>query len=390
MVFILFLFLGSCTFLNQFFTPYSKSSSQTNKKDVPHLGVVMPMSGSFAAFGEECRTSFDLAYSQISSDFEKHLKISFEDSMSTPQGAAQAANKLIHSGAQVVFGEIVSQTSLAIASVTERAQVPLINPGATHEQLTEYSNTLRVCFDDNFQAKVLSAFLFYKLQILSISLLTNSDSDYSVGLSKAIEAEFKKLGGKVLGHVAYQETDIKHITQLKKLEKIGADYVVAPSDYQRMGGILKQAHEVTPQLKIMGTDSWHQESLSQLSGVATKNGYLITTHFSSDEESENVQMFVDAFEKKTGYKPGQVGAVCFDAAQLTFQRLQNYKGSFSDQQSLMNHMIARDSFCGLPGCFHFDEKRNPVKPVYIIETTKKGFRFKEKITLEILNSWFSR
>jgi branched-chain amino acid transport system substrate-binding protein len=382
-VFIFFLSLGlkSCDFLKTLIKRSQNSSLHHHqpKHLDPSVGVILPLTGQYASFGISCQKAFRLAEKK---ENRNHTSVLIEDSNSTPQGAVQAANKLIfHHHTRVILGEIFSQATLAVAPLTTRESIPLIVPGATHPNILEHPYTIRLCFDDDHQAEALTTFLWQEKKMKQIALMINSDSDYSRNLSSKIKESFLKKGGNVLIEVFYQEQDQQHLVPLRKLFRLknSLDVIVAPGTYQQIGPILRQAKELGLTTHFQGTDSWHEESLSELSLGATEAGFFLTTHFAPDDPQEETQNFVKRFQEQEKYIPGQMEALCYDAASFLFRRLNSYKGSVSDSKAFLKHMLKDEKFCGVSECYAFQDRR-AIKPVYIVQTKKTGFTFFDKVS----------
>jgi branched-chain amino acid transport system substrate-binding protein len=109
--------------------------------DTIKVGIIMPMTGAKAMFGEIEKKSFQLALEEINADGGingKQLEFLIEDDMGRPEVARAAAEKLITNDKVVMLaGGYGSSETYAIAGVAQQNRIPfLINTGSA-DKITE-------------------------------------------------------------------------------------------------------------------------------------------------------------------------------------------------------------------------------------------------------------
>ena len=96
------------------------------------IGIVLPLTGSLGAGGQLLQTGFELAREEINrSSLLGGSKIKFimEDSRSTPEGAVEAYNKLIHrDGVSVIIGPNTSSATREAFPIAQENEVVAISP----------------------------------------------------------------------------------------------------------------------------------------------------------------------------------------------------------------------------------------------------------------------
>ena len=92
---------------------------------------------------------------------DQKLELLLLDNNSTPIGSYMAAETAATAGVKAIIGSFWSSHSLAIAKVAEKHKIPMISPTSTIPSLTAIGDHIfRVCYDDNFQGKMIAEFAF--------------------------------------------------------------------------------------------------------------------------------------------------------------------------------------------------------------------------------------
>lgn len=108
--------------------------------DQVNVGVVVPLSGANAQFGENSRNGIQLIADQINANGGveslggAEINLIVVDSTSDPTSAASAAQRLItQENVVAVLGAFASSLTLAISQVTERSNIPLLTMSFSDE-----------------------------------------------------------------------------------------------------------------------------------------------------------------------------------------------------------------------------------------------------------------
>ena len=98
-----------------------------------------------------------------------------------------------------VIGGIWSSHFIQMAPVFQKAKIPAISPASTKPGLTRNKDYIfRVCFTDDFQAKVLARFAREDLGKKRAAILTNVNETYCITLGGLFGEQFRKLGGEIV------------------------------------------------------------------------------------------------------------------------------------------------------------------------------------------------
>ena len=176
------------------------------------IGEFASLTGKEATFGTMSHNGTLLAIEEANAAggaLGKKLLLLTEDDQSKQGEPSTVVKKLISSdGVVAMLGEVASSRSMEAAPICQQNKVPMISPSSTNVRLTEIGDYIfRVCFTDEFQGKLLATFARKSLKASNLAILTDTKSDYSVGLSRDFRAPFTAGGGKIVAEQTYNGGD---------------------------------------------------------------------------------------------------------------------------------------------------------------------------------------
>jgi len=343
------------------------------------VGVILPLTGDKATFGQESLNGLKLALDKAGKD-SPQLKMQVEDTQGTPAGSAAAVNKLIASDkVAVIIGEVASSNTIAASAAAQSAKIPLVTHASTNDTITMGKEFIsRICFVDSFQGAVMAKFAVSNLKAKTAAILVDSDSDYSRGLRDSFKQAFATAGGSIKDElvISYSQKDRDFKTQLMKIRKAAPDVVFIPGYYTQVGAILRQAKELKLNTKFLGTDGWDSPDLFKIAGAAAA-GHFVSSHFASDDTDPRVQEFVREYKTRNKENPGAMAALGYDAG--FFMRAAIKKAGSNDPKKIRDAIASMKNFDGITGTITLDQNRNAVKPAVIVTTTEKEFKFLTRV-----------
>ncbi len=348
------------------------------------LGAIFPMTGPIATYGQESVNGMNLALAEINKAGinGKQIELRVEDNKGEPVESANAVRKLIDiDKVHALIGSVASSNTLAGAPIAQSAKVPMMTPASTNEKVTETGDFIsRTCFTDAFQGVVMAKFAFESLQKKSAVIIVDNASDYSKGLAKVFRTKYTELGGKITGSdtdYTYTQKDTDFRSLLRKVKRANPSVIFLPGYYTEVGLILKQARQLGITAPFLGGDGWDSPKLQELAGPEGIKGNYISSHFSPDDQDPKVQKFVTEYVKQYGQKPGAMAALGYDGLMVmanAFKKAQNL-----DHNSINNAIVTTQNFEGITGSITIDPNRNARKSAVVLETTKDGMVFKQKV-----------
>lgn len=344
------------------------------------IGVVSPMTGATATFGQENTNGIKLAYEKLKKGPGKKFDLIIEDDKSEAIESTNATRKLLSvDKVSVMIGAPTSSLALASAPIVQEAKVPFITPTATNAKVTMVGDYItRACFTDDFQGVVMAKFAVQNLKKMKGLILIENTSDYSKGLAKAFGDEFTKLGGKLVNteELTYAAKDTDFQSLLRKVKRANPDFIFVPGYYVEAGLIVKQARALGINVPFLGGDGWDSPKLFEIAGESVKGSY-ISNHFAPDDKSPVVQNFVKDYEKAYGTKPGSFAALGYDSLGIVADAIKRAKST--KPSDIRDALVATKGYQGITGTITFDKNRNPTKSAVVLEATPSGYVFHSRV-----------
>lgn len=214
--------------------------------DTVQLGAVLPLTGANATIGEDQQRGIDLAVEQINEDggvLGKDLEVLVEDSGGTPEGAIDAARKLVETdGVPVVMGEYSSGNTLPMAQFLQREGIVHLNPGSSSPDLREVGDYSFGVIGLDDVAGAFTAEKAYELGYRSAAFL-GPNNPYGQGLVRETKARFEELGGTIEESILYTEGKNDYRAEVQRLASGGPDVLIYTAYGTEAATINRQAFE---------------------------------------------------------------------------------------------------------------------------------------------------
>jgi len=349
------------------------------------IGVFMSTTGSTANFGISSVNGIKMAADEINAAGGingKQVDLLVQDDRSDASEAATIVTKFVTQDmVHAVIGEVASSRSIAAAPIAQNAKIPMLTPSSTNPEVTKKGNFIfRSCFIDPYQGAAIAQFAAKTLGAKSAAIMVDRKNDYSTGLEKVINETFARFGGKIVATQSYQEGDQDFNAQLTSLKGANPEVIFVPGYYNDVGLIAKQARDKGITVPLIGGDGWDSEQLYKIGGTAL-NGSYFTNHYSPFDTDPRVVKFVDDYKKRYNSTPDALAATAYDAANIMFDAIKRSK-SLSGPD-IRDALAATKAFPGVTGAVTFNEQRDAVKPIVMIEIKPGGtYAVKERVNVE--------
>ncbi len=327
------------------------------------IGVILAKSGSAADSNRPILESIRFAVDEFNQrggiEGEKIRLIEFDNRSSTV-GSKVAADSAVEAGVAAVIGAVWSSHSLAAAPVLQQAQIPMISPISTDPRVTLVGDYIfRACFTDSFQGHVLAKFARETLQAEDAVILTDVNSAYSMGLSRAFIDSFILLGGKISAELSYKRRD-ESFMELFPLIRKASPAMLFIAGHDESGAIASKLKENRIKAIPLGGDGWGGNAFYARGGDHIVEGYF-SSHWSNKDGSDKSRDFVRR-SKAAGVKSPH--ALGYDAASLLLDAL-GRADSFTGKDIRAALAATRD-FVGISGTITFNSQGDPEKDVHIM------------------------
>jgi branched-chain amino acid transport system substrate-binding protein len=363
----------------------SACQTQGSSADKVRIGVFMSTTGTTANFGISSVNGIKMAADEINAAGGingKKVELLIQDDRSDASEAATIVTKFVtQDQVHAVIGEVASSRSIAAAPIAQNAKIPMLTPSSTNPEVTKKGDFIfRSCFIDPYQGAAIAQFAAKTLGAKTAAIMVDRKNDYSTGLEKVINETFTKFGGKIVATQSYQEGDQDFNAQLTSLKGSNPEVIFVPGYYNDVGLIAKQARDKGITVPLIGGDGWDSEQLYKIGGTAL-NGSFFTNHYSPYDTDPRVVKFVNDYKSRYNSTPDALAATAYDAANIMFDAIKRSK-SLSGQD-IRDALAATNAFPGVTGTVTFNQQRDAVKPIVMIEIKDGGtYAVRERVNVE--------
>ena len=346
------------------------SCNQENKEKIK-IGVIAPLTGGAAIYGEAIENGINLAYSE--SNFKNMITLIYEDNKGDNKTAVTVMNKLINDKVDVVIGGAMSSIASAIAPISKSNKIPLLSPGGSAPSLDNAGEYFfRLWPSDSYDGKVMGELVTKKLDIKNVAVFY-VNLEYGVGIKNVFEKTVIDNGGKIVYSDAYSQESKDFRSQLQKIKESKAKALFLPGYFEELSIILKQMKELNLNIQLLGTSSFHDEKLLELSGNMLDGAIFSFPSFDINSKEQIVRIFSKKFNSAYNIKADVWSALGYDCFKAIEKTILN---GASGQESIKNELYKIKDFPGVAGTFSFDKNGNVIKTltIYYIKD-KQYFKF---------------
>jgi branched-chain amino acid transport system substrate-binding protein len=357
----------------------------TGGGDKVRIGVFMSLTGSTANFGVSSVEGIKMAADEVNATGGingKQIDLLVQDDRSDASEAATIVTKFVtQDQVHAILGEVASSRSIAAAPIAQNAKIPMLTPSSTNPEVTKKGDFIfRSCFIDPVQGAAIAQFAAKSLGAKRAAIMVDRKNDYSTGLEKVINEVFTRLGGQIVATQSFQEGDQDFNAQLTSLKGSNPEVIFVPGYYNDVGLIAKQARDKGIMVPLLGGDGWDSAQLYAIGGSALIGSYF-SNHYSPFDTDPKVQKFVNDYKARYNKTPDALAATAYDAANIMFDAIK--RANSLDGTAIRNALAATKSFPGVTGDVTFNENRDAVKPIVMIEIKDGGtYAVRERVQVE--------
>lgn len=299
------------------------------------IGVVMPMSGPFAAHGKQLQHGIDLFLAEHGDEVAgRKVKILIKDDTGISPAVAkrQAQELLIKDKVDILAGFTLTPNAFSVAPLATEANVPMVVLNAATSSITEKSpNIMRVSMTLP-QVTAPMAQWAYDNGIRSVYTLV---ADYGPGhdAEKQFQKSFTGLGGKIIGEVRTPVATPDYAPYLQRIKdaKPDAVFLFVPNGEQgvALAKGFKERGLDQAGIKELATGDVTDEDVLDAMGDAAL-GMMTSFHYSAVHDSPENKAFTQAYAKAyPNDRPNFVAVAGYDGMHLIYAALEKTKGDAS-------------------------------------------------------------
>jgi branched-chain amino acid transport system substrate-binding protein len=279
------------------------------------IGVMAPLTGEAAIYGEEMRKGIQLAYAEIPDGRinGKKVQLIWGDSKCDPKEGALVAKKLLAvDKVDLLLSTECSGPSISAAPIAEEQEKILFVAVSTSPDLATFTKTTyKAAPLDNFQGEDLATTL-YNRGIRQIALLQVKNA-WGEGVSKKLTESFINKGGEIILKEEFSEGEADFRSSLVKIDAASPDAVVMLATSFGYSNILRQMEELHIKLPVFSADTFKDEEIITAAG-GTAEGVIFTAF--PELTHEEAIRFIATFEETYGTTPGIYADYSYDGMKI--------------------------------------------------------------------------
>ena len=328
------------------------------------IAVVGPITGQYAAFGEQMKRGAEMAVKDINAAggvLGEQLVLNVGDDACDPKQAVAVANQMASKGVIFVDGHFCSGSSIPASKVYAEEGVLQISPASTNPAFTDEGdwNTNRVCGRDDAQGKVAGAFLAQKYAGKKVAIL-NDKSAYGKGLADETKKAMNAAGLQEALNESYTAGEKDYTALVSKLKEANVDAVYVGGYHTEGGLILRQMREQGLQAQMVSGDAFVTDEFWSITGDAGE-GTIMT--FSPDPQKYDAAKAVVEKFKAENYNPEGYTLYTYAALQVFKQAAE--AANSKDPQEISKKVRSGMEFDTVLGKIKIDGKGDPIDAAYV-------------------------
>jgi len=360
----------------------------TLTSELPAIGVILPLKGRYAAYGEAALKGVLLAANVFGNGGvgQRSVDVLVRDVSASPAEGGRAVTEL--SGERRVagiVGPLLNATAYQSAARAEARGVPLI----TLSQKEDVTGAGRYVFRNSLapagQARAVAKYAVNILgktqfavlypQTHSGKIMAEAFMETVIGLGAEVSAqrayaEGTKDFGEIMRDLFMIETDEVQEgrrTIIEYFPAAAADALYIPDNYRTISLISPYIKYYNIEdLQLLGSSGWNSKHLVELAGSAVRGAVFVDGFFPKSRRGASAA-FARRFKETYGREAGEVEAQAYDAASLLINAIDTEK----PQRDLVRERLLDNSgYEGAEGPVYFNRYGGAVKEPFIL--TVKG------------------
>jgi branched-chain amino acid transport system substrate-binding protein len=338
------------------------------------VGIVLPLTGGEAKFGEIEKQSFDMALAEINGAGGikgKKLEFIIEDDTGRPEVGRSVVEKLINKDKVVMMGGgYSSSVTYAVAGVCQQNQMPfLVNTGSADKITTSgWDWVFRLNPPVSQYASALESLLKEVIKPKTVAIL-HENSLFGTSGAKSFEKSCGAMGIKVVMNEGYEAGGIDFKPVLVKVKELNPDAVYMISYIMDASLLMKQSKELklTPKMFIGGAAGFTLPEFHQNAGIASEDVISATLWHQVvpyPGAMEYYEKFVAKYNKPTEYHGAEAYAAAYVIANV-LKRAKSFKNT--DIQKALAETNLMTMFGRIKFVSYGNYKNQNNLPTYVVQ-----------------------
>jgi branched-chain amino acid transport system substrate-binding protein len=213
------------------------------------VGVILPLTGSQAAFGEALKNGYLIALDEINARggvLGKKVELDFYDDQSKPDQAVQGVSKLVDQDrVPVILGSFSSESTKAMIPAIIQREVPLIIPAANADNVMDSKSpwVFRICAGAADYARATLSFLKTAGNAKTMAIVYENTNFGQAGM-QAMSAAAQSAGYTLVAVESYAAKSPDYRSVLQRVKQANPDVIYFCSYLLDATTLMRQSQEI--------------------------------------------------------------------------------------------------------------------------------------------------
>lgn len=363
----------------------SASFGLAPRGEVPAIGVILPLKGPYAQFGEDALNGVLMAAGVFGAEkgsYEVIVRNAGDEA-----GSVEAAINELADNPRVValVGPLLSSTAYEAAKQAHNRRIPIVTL-SQREGIADGEYVFRNFLTSASQASAMAEYSCKTLGKTRTAILY-PQNNYGSELARLFEKEVQARGCAVVKTASYPPGTTDFTDPMKRLFGIQVkermegrrkikeytsastiDSLFIPDSYDSVGLIAPYLGFYNIKgVQLLGSNAWNSRKLIELGGKNVEGAAFVDGFFSGSRRPET-SAFTGRFRDTFGKDPGFIEAQAYDAASAVIAA--DKFGGF-DREAVRTALKRLKDFSGSTGPLSFSDRGEAVKKLFIL-TVRDG------------------
>jgi branched-chain amino acid transport system substrate-binding protein len=285
------------------------------------IGVLMPLSGKGASYGQHQEIAMKMAIEEIEKTGIKGEKVEavVYDTRGENSEAINLTRKLIFNDKVLaIIGPFFSAECEVAFPIAVQGKTPIITASSAKPGITAknrpwaFRNALS---SDQMNGYLLDVWL-KRNPVKSMVILTDvKDAFTKVDGTTVFPAELKEKGVNVLDNISYQTGDIDYSAQITKAKGLNPEGILIAGLYNEGGNIVREIRKQGMTQPIVGALGMSETRFLDIAGKAG-DGTTVVNPFWPDDPDPKVHAWTTEYQDRAKVAPGNTAALIYDTVYL--------------------------------------------------------------------------
>jgi branched-chain amino acid transport system substrate-binding protein len=330
------------------------SGCQNNEETKIKVGVVLPLTGDLASYGEQMKQGMEIALKTLNKNNSTKYELIYVDSKADPTTAISGLQKILNiDKVKYIIGDVSSPVTLAMVPIVEKNKVFLLSPGASSPKLENISPF----FARNYPSSVIesyeSAVFLSNQKKINKTALIYVNSEYGIGLKDVFTQTYSEAGGEIVYQEGYDvgRTDFRNI--ILKLNQSNPEAIYLGGNQKEMGSFIKQLRESGSKVLVISNISFLQEECLNIAGKSAEGVIVPVAYYNPlDTLYKGAHSFAKVYKKEFNKDVTIPVAVGYDALMLIADAIGI---SGNDPEKVASHIRNLKNYDGALGSLTFKD-----------------------------------